>query len=466
MIETNNAEKNSDLIIDYISLLNYLFSSLEINPLNTLNDLSNDSLLYSIIIEIEPNFESTFINDLVLNIEDSEIKYNNLNLLLHSIDNYIKENQNKDKIKEKIEISENISIKKIINGELDELIKLAEILIFLTIICKNKDYFLQKMNQIDNNNINKLYYSIIEKYMPLKIKTNENMIDNIKPIEINIDDLIFDEDKNEVTINENISNEKNEINNLTKEITNLRKKLEKIEQEKKNILKNNNNIKSKKFSEDLTIQKKEIIYNQIISSKNDDLIESLKNENEDLHKTLDNLHIENQELEALVEKLNIKIKESDLDYQKLKEEYDIKEQNFAEVISNHKSMIEKLNHDLKLEININKSYNEEKEQILKELNKYKEELDNKEKNDELINIKKNLEEKDKLIKELEEKNKENEKEKMEENNYYKKSYEEQKIRVNEEHKLISESLYKLAIHFMTLKEDLQNRINLAKKNSK
>ena len=466
MIETNNEEKNSDLISDYISLLNYLFSSLEINPLNTLNDLSNDSLLYSLIIEIEPNFESIFINNLVLNIEDSEIKYNNLNLLLNSIDNYIKENQNKDKIKEKIEISENISIKKIINGELDELIKLAEILIFLTIICKNKDYFLQKMNQIDNNNINKLYYSIIEKYMPLKIKTNENMIDNIKPIEINIDDLIFDVEKNEENINENISNEKNEINNLTKEITNLRKKLEKIEQEKKNILKNNNIIKSKKFSEDLSIQKKEIIYNQIISSKNDDLIESLKNENEDLHKTLDNLHIENQELEALVEKLNIKIKESDLDYQKLKEEYDIKEQNFAEVISNHKSMIEKLNHDLKLEININKSYNEEKEQILKELNKYKEELDNKEKNDELINIKKNLEEKDKLIKELEEKNKENEKEKMEENNYYKKSYEEQKIRVNEEHKLISESLYKLAIHFMTLKEDLQNRINLAKKNSK
>ena len=465
MIETNNAEKNSDLIIDYISLFNYLFSSLEINPLNTLNDLSYDSLLYSIIIEIEPNFESTFINNLVLNIEDSEIKYNNLNLLLNSIDNYIKENQNKDKVREKIEISENISIKKIINGELDELIKLAEILIFLTIICKHKDYFLQKMNQIDNNNINKLYYSIIEKYIPLKIETNENMIDNIKPLEINIDDLIFDEVKNEENINENISKEKDEINNLTKEITKLRTKLEKMEQEK-NILKNNNNIKSKKFSEDLTIQKKEIIYNQIITSKNDDLIESLKNENEDLHKTLDNLHIENQELEALVEKLNIKIKESDLDYQKLKEEYDIKEQNFAEVISNHKSMIEKLNHDLKLEININKSYNEEKEQILKELNKYKEELDNKEKNDELINIKKNLEEKDKLIKELEENNKENEKEKMEENNYYKKSYEEQKIRVNEEHKLISESLYKLAIHFMTLKEDLQNRINLAKKNSK
>ena len=185
-----------------------------------------------------------------------------------------------------------------------------------------------------------------------------------------------------------------------------------------------------------------------------------------MHKTLDNLHIENQELEAIVENLNIKIKDLELDYQKLKEEYDLKEQNFAEIISNHKSMIEKLNHDLKLEININKNYNEEKELLLNELNKYKEELDKKEKNDELNIVKKNLEEKEKLINELIEKNKENEKEKMEENNYYKKSYEEQKIRVNEEHKLISESLYKLAIHFMTLKEDLQNRINSAKNSNK
>ena len=50
---------------------------------------------------------------------------------------------------------------------------------------------------------------------PAKIKTNENIIDNIKPIEINIDDLIFDEVKNEENINENISKEKDEINNLS-----------------------------------------------------------------------------------------------------------------------------------------------------------------------------------------------------------------------------------------------------------
>jgi hypothetical protein len=303
-------------------------------------------------------------------------------------------------------------------------------LIFLTIICKNKDYFLQKINLIDNNDINKLYYSIIEKYISLKIEVNEETIDIVKPIEIKVDDEIFEEENDEEYSNDIALNEKNKINDLTKEITNLKEKLEKIEQEK-NILEYNNNLKSKNFNEDLTIQKEEIIYNQIISTNKDEIIESLKNENEDLHKTLDNLHIENQELEAIVENLNIKIKDLELDYQKLKEEYDLKEQNFAEIISNHKSMIEKLNHDLKLEININKNYNEEKELLLNELNKYKEELDKKEKND-----------------------------------YYKKSYEEQKIRVNEEHKLISESLYKLAIHFMTLKEDLQNRINSAKNSNK
>ena len=128
-------------------------------------------------------------------------------------------------------------------------------------------------------------------------------------------------------------------------------------------------------------------------------------------------------------------------------------------------MIEKLNHDLKLEIKLNKKFNEEKEFLEKELNKYKDELNKhkiKDINEDIINLK------EEQIKKLKEKNKESEKEKemmKEKNIYYKKSYEEQKIRVNEEHKLISESLYKLAIHFMTLKDDLQNRINSAKKNN-
>ena len=374
-------------------------------------------------------------------------------LILSAIDNY------SDKFKKKF-----FSIEKIINKELNELIKLAEIIITLSILCNNKNIFIEKMNEIEDNRINKLYYSIIEKYIDFKIGKNDDNNIRVKPIQINEDDLIdfiYNEEDNNNNNNQipNI-NEKNKINDLTNEIIELKERLKKYEQESKN----DNNIIIKK--EDYIIEKGEnIIIHQAQEKENNILIENLKNENEDLHRTIDNLSIEKQELCTIIDKLNITIKELESDYQKLKEEYDIKEISCSEIITNNKSMIEKLNHDLKLEIKLNKKFNEEKELLEKELNKYKEELNKhkiKDINEDIINLK------EEQIKKLKERNKESEKEKemiKEKNIYYKKSYEEQKIRVNEEHKLISESLYKLAIHFMTLKDDLQNRINSAKKNN-
>ena len=41
--------------------------------------------------------------------------------------------------------------------------------------------------------------------------------------------------------------------------------------------------------------------------------------------------------------------------------------------------------------------------------------------------------------------------------FYKRSYEEQKNRVNREHELISTSLYELALQFMSLKNELQKK---------
>ena len=386
-MEEINPEKNNneDLSLNYINLLNNLILSLNSSPLKTLEELSNDSFLYSVIIEIEPTFENIFLKNIVLNLEDTEIKQSNLNFIINSLENHMK-----DKLGNKKIFPYKISVDKIINKDLEELIKLSEMLIILTIISINKNTFIEKMNQIEDNTINKLYYSLTNKYISYSM---DNI--RIKPIQINTS--IFDNE------------EENNINN-----------------------------------------------------NNEKIIESLQNENEDLHRTIDNLCIEKQELQALVDKLNSTIKESDLDYNKLKEEYDIKEQNYSDIISNNKTVIEKLNNELKNEIKYNQNIKEEKKLLLNELNKNKESID------ELILIKKKLEEKDNTIKKLVEKNKENEilKEKVEENDYYKKSYEEQKIRVNEEHKLISESLYKLAIHFMTLKDDLQNRINSAKNGNK
>ena len=447
-------ENNSETILNYIKLLNSLFITLQTNPLQSLEELSNDYLLYSLLKEIDPNFENILsINKLIFNSDDINIKSNNFMLILSAIDNY------SDKFKKKF-----FSIEKIINKELNELIKLAEIIITLSILCNNKNIFIEKMNEIEDNRINKLYYSIIEKYIDFKIGKNEYNNIRVKPIQINEDDLIdfiYNEEDNNNNNNQipNI-NEKNKINDLTNEIIELKERLKKYEQESKN----DNNIIIKK--EDYIIEKGEnIIILEAQEKENNILIENLKNENEDLHRTIDNLSIEKQELCTIIDKLNITIKELESDYQKLKEEYDIKEISSSEIITNNKSMIEKLNHDLKLEIKLNKKFNEEKEFLEKELNKYKEELNKhkiKDINEDIINLK------EEQIKKLKEKNKESEKEKemiKEKNIYYKKSYEEQKIRVNEEHKLISESLYKLAIHFMTLKDDLQNRINSAKKNN-
>lgn len=43
--------------------------------------------------------------------------------------------------------------------------------------------------------------------------------------------------------------------------------------------------------------------------------------------------------------------------------------------------------------------------------------------------------------------------------FFKRSYEEQNIRVNKEHEIISNSLYELAMQFMTLKTDMQKKLN-------
>ena len=384
--------------INYINLLNNIILSLKSSPINSLEVLSNESYLYSLIKEILPNYTFNENN-------------NNIISLLTSIEKYSNESKMKEHFTKETEFTKIISIKDLINNDINELIKVAEMLIFLTMLSSNKNYYIEKINQIEDNKLNKLYYTIIEKYISFKIDESSIKIKNknkhIKPFIIT----------------------QNNFSILSKDITQL-----------------NSNEQEKKINKELIIQNEiNFYFNKIETSSdinkdkdNEMIINELRKENEELNNIINNLSLAKQDLENINQSNNIKIKELELDYEKLKEEYELKEQNTAEIISNNKSMIEKLNHDLKLTIKENKKANEDKEKIIKELNKYKE-------NNDII------------------KSKEKEKEE-EELNFYKKSYEEQKIRVNEEHKLISESLYKLAVHFMTLKDDLQNKINLAKNN--
>ena len=396
--------------INYINLLNNIILSLKSSPINSLEVLSNESYLYSLIKEILPNFTHNENN-------------NNIISLLTSIEKYSNESKMKANFTKETQFTKIISIKDLINNDISELIKVAEMLIFLTMLSSNKNYYIEKINQIEDNKLNKLYYTIIEKYISFKIDELSIKIKNK-----NKQKKEGKEGKEDLNIKPFIITQNN-FSILSKDITQL-----------------NSNEQEKKINKELIIQNEIYFYfNKIETSSdinkdkdNEMIINELKKENEELNNIINNLSLAKQDLENINQSNNIKIKELELDYEKLKEEYELKEQNTAEIISNNKSMIEKLNHDLKLTLKENKKANEDKEKIIKELNKYKE-------NNDII------------------KSKEKEKEE-EELNFYKKSYEEQKIRVNEEHKLISESLYKLAVHFMTLKDDLQNKINLAKNN--
>ena len=321
--------------INYINLLNNIILSLKSSPINSLEVLSNESYLYSLIKEILPNFTHNENN-------------NNIISLLTSIEKYSNESKMKEHFTKETEFTKIISIKDLINNDINELIKVAEMLIFLTMLSSNKNYYIEKINQFEDNKLNKLYYTIIEKYISFKIDESSIKIKNknkhIKPFIIT----------------------QNNFSILSKDII----KLDSNEQEKK-------------INKELIIQNEiNFYFNKIETSSdinkdkdNEMIINELRKENEELNNIINNLSLAKQDLENINQSNNIKIKELELDYEKLKEEYELKEQNTAEIISNNKSMIEKLNHDLKLTLKEKKKANEDKEKIIKELNKYKENND-------------------------------------------------------------------------------------------
>ena len=541
----NSDKKNQNILKKYIDLLNSLILSLKNKPLNDLQELSEEFTIFSFILEIEPNFEKIPFNNKVELFKDSNLenRYNNFNSIFTAVVNYKNESKTKDKFTKETNFTKTININDLLNNIQDQLLKIAEMLCFLTIISSNKNYFIEKVNEIEDNQISNLYYSIIEKYITFKIdesissivkKTNifSNQVQNVKTYNLKADidkKYINDIDKRELTNikeektvkvvkptkelilsgydntlndneerdnnrklsnnndNDDFENEKEKfmlkikVDNLTKEILNMKDNFKNLEKDKKILEDNINELRDinyklkEKYSEnEKNFEEKNKIENMKIElNEAYQIIENLKNENDQLHKIIEKINNEKENVEIQLKSSDDNLQNLIIENEKMKKNEKIKEKVYNENILNNKNIIDKLKEDLNNQIKINEKMKDEKEIMQLEIEKYKIEINNKENNniknnqinydDELKNeiqkLKNNLEEKDKKIKKLEEINAEKDKDKGEDINFYKKSYEEQKIRVNEEHKLISESLYKLAIHFMTLKDDLQKRIN-------
>ena len=280
--------------------------------------------------------------------------------------------------------------------------------------------------------------------------------------------------------NNKINREKNETNEKLLKLKNMNKRDEKITNKGKiidKIVEEENQINDNKAKiNELFLENKNLKSKIIsISQENQKLsldIKQIELDNQRLQLTLDRVKNESKKysddnkcLNEKILEIN-KIKKKELD--KLKKEVDDKIQIIDKIYQEKKEMIKNYE-NLQKELALFKNFEIHNNKKLIGNHNYNDiDKDNFISNSETSELKKEIQNlnlllivKSEEIKKLKEEKHISDYDddlKLVGLDFYKKLYEEQKIRVNKEHELISESLYKLAVHFMSLKDDLQKKI--------
>ena len=243
--------------------------------------------------------------------------------------------------------------------------------------------------------------------------------------------------------------------------------------------------------------------------ENNEIINKQREENDKLTNDIISLQNKFDKMQREKEKLEIQMQKNDLDKQKISLENDrikndlkrFEEDNKAlnekikDITNSKQNEIEKIKLELKDKVDFIEKILEEKKEYIKQYEKLQNEIeknniennnniyDNENKtippsrseliisNSEVLGLKNEIQnlklsniQKDEEIRKLTLLSKDRQltddeiNTKLADLDFYKKSYEEQKARVNREHELISDSLYKLAVHFMGLKDDLQKKM--------
>ena len=217
--------------------------------------------------------------------------------------------------------------------------------------------------------------------------------------------------------------------------------------------------------------------------------EKLINENISIQNKIDKLGIEKDSIEAQLSKNNLDKQKISLEKDRIKNELKrIENDNKAlndkirDVTNTKQNEIEKIKEELKAKTDLIENILEEKKTYIKKYEDLQKDVNNNNKpnlpkqeiiisNSEVLTLKNEIQnlklsnlQKDEEIRKLTLRSKDRQlsddeiNTKLADLDFYKKSYEEQKARVNREHELISDSLYKLAVHFMGLKDDLQKKM--------
>ena len=258
--------------------MNSIFKLFQSNPIESIDELSNEVTIEKLLTSIEPN-----IGNINVTIDtDYGIRYGNFVSIIDTVMKYLLKHPKSTTFNSQTDFKSLLNINDIIQKDKNQLILLAEMIIFISSISSNKES-LDNLENCDNDLI-ALYLNIKEKYTKQTddyYSTIENNNEEGKPDESTLQQIS--------ELNKEIDNKNEKINNLIKLNDELDCKykdaLMQIERAKENE-ENNSSLK-----EDLINEQAK---NSTLTSE----LKELKYENESLKKKLE------EEKKSLTFKLN------------------------------------------------------------------------------------------------------------------------------------------------------------------
>ena len=444
------------------------------------NNLQNNLKEKEILLEKKQNLTKEATNELLNN-----------NILISQLKT---ENKEKDISIDSLKSQHNFIQKK----QKDKIYKLEEEIINL----KNN---LKNIKEIQDN-----YDHLMLKYKKLKNNLEDKETDDGLPSKIHLmDDIDELKQKNEFLLKAN-DLLKNEINKINQNSLIDKEKIKQLEIENKELIYEKNELNEKLLKINFIKEEKEsnkgISLDKILEEDNESQLNENKSKAEDILFEKENLKNKITSINQEKEKLALDLQKCELDNKKLlltidrvkneskrySEDNKCLNEKLIEINKSKKKDLDKLKKEINDKIKIIEKMLQEKKEMIKNHENLQKELiqiknysnDNKKNkgsnnniikekeiiisNSETLGLKNEIQnlnllllQKDEEIRKLKEERQLTDDEvnlKLADLDFYKKLYEEQKLRVNKEHELISDSLYKLAIHFMSLKDDLQKKI--------
>ena len=258
--------------------MNSIFKLFQSNPIESIDELSNEVTIEKLLTSIEPN-----IGNINVTIDtDYGIRYGNFVSIIDTVMKYLLKHPKSTTFNSQTDFKSLLNINDIIQKDKNQLILLAEMIIFISSISSNRES-LDNLENCDNDLI-ALYLNIKEKYT----KQNEDYYSTI--------DNNNEEGKNDENTLQQISDLNKEIDNKNEKINNLIKLNNELDSKYKDAVLQIERLKENE--ENNSSLKEDLINEQAKNSTLTNELKELKYENESLKKKLE------EEKKSLTFKLN------------------------------------------------------------------------------------------------------------------------------------------------------------------